>query len=154
MTTSSRATIRPTDTRIISSSARSGKKTFRHYLRKILPHVNRFEEVLDVGCGAGYFLNAAKPHFQHVSGVDVSPDALARVDSSYNLVCSDFHAGLFPAGHADLIMLCDVIEHVYHPKDFLGEVKKVLHPQGIACIVTPNCSSRLARLSGKRYVFL
>ncbi len=128
------------------------EKTFRLYLKKALGHVARFEEVLDIGCGAGYFLNAAKPYFHHLTGVDVSPDALARADSSFNLVCSDFHAGLFPAGHADLIMLCDVIEHVYHPKDFLGEVRKVLHPQGIACIITPNRSSLLARLTGKRYV--
>jgi 2-polyprenyl-3-methyl-5-hydroxy-6-metoxy-1,4-benzoquinol methylase len=128
------------------------EKTFRLYLGKILPYLKRREEVLDIGCGAGYFLNAARPYFRRINGVDVSPEALSRADPSFNLVNSDFHAGLFPAGFADLIMICDLLEHVYHPKDFLREVTKVLHPQGVACIVTPNRKSLLARLTGKRNV--
>jgi 2-polyprenyl-3-methyl-5-hydroxy-6-metoxy-1,4-benzoquinol methylase len=128
------------------------EKTFRLYLGKILPYLKRREEVLDIGCGAGYFLNAARPYFRRINGIDVSPEALSRADAAFNLVNNDFHAGLFPAGFADLIMMCDLLEHVYHPKDFLREVSKVLHPQGLVCIVTPNRKSLLARLTGKRNV--
>jgi SAM-dependent methyltransferase len=128
------------------------ERTFSRYLKIVLPQLGRREEVLDIGCGAGYFLNAAKPHFRNLSGVDVSPDALARADASYKLVCSEFRSELYPRGHADLIMLSDVIEHLYHPVEFLRQVKEVLHPDGLVCIITPNRKSALARISGRRYV--
>lgn len=131
---------------------REREKTFRLYLKKILPYLNRREEVLDIGCGAGYFLNAAKPYFRRINGVDISPEALGRANPAFHLITSNFQAGLFPPGFADLVVICDLLEHIYHPKDFLRDVTKVLQPQGVVCIVTPNRKSLLARLTGKRNV--
>jgi SAM-dependent methyltransferase len=128
------------------------ERTFARHLKAILPLIRRRENVLDIGCGSGYFLNACRPHFRRLSGVDVSPEALGRADASFNLICSQFQAGLFPDGFADLIMLSDVVEHLYHPVEFLSQVKKALHPDGLVCAITPNRRSLLARVSGRRYV--
>jgi SAM-dependent methyltransferase len=57
-----------------------------------------------------------------------------------------------PPGFADLIMLSDIVEHLYHPVEFLAQVKEVLHPDGLICIITPNRRSLLARASGRRSV--
>jgi len=128
------------------------EKTFRLYLSKVLPHLRRFENVLDIGCGAGYFLSVADRRFTRVFGIDVSPEALSRVNIACELRCGEFRSGLYPAGFADVIMLCDVIEHVYHLREFLGEAARVLHPDGVLCLVTPNRTSVLGRISGRRNI--
>lgn len=126
--------------------------TFSRYLERMLPHIRRREQVLDIGCGYGYFLNAARPHFRRLAGNDLSSEALRKANPAYDLQCGEFRSDLYPANFADLVMMSDFVEHLYRPVDFLKEVRKVLHPEGILCLVTPNCRSILSRLSGKRWV--
>ena len=131
---------------------RDRERTFAGYLKRILPYLKRREQVLDIGCGYGFFLNAASAHFRKLAGIDVSHEALQRVNPAFDVHCERFHAGLFPSHFADLIMMCDFVEHLYRPVEFLDEVRKVLHPEGVLCLVTPNRDSLLSRLSGKRWV--
>jgi SAM-dependent methyltransferase len=126
--------------------------TFSHYLQRILPYLRRREQVLDIGCGYGFFLNAARPYFQKLAGNDLSSEALRKANPAYDLRCGEFRSELYPANFADLVMMSDFVEHLYHPVDFLKDVSKVLHPEGILCLVTPNCRSLLSRVSGKRWV--
>jgi 2-polyprenyl-3-methyl-5-hydroxy-6-metoxy-1,4-benzoquinol methylase len=128
------------------------KATFNGYLKRILPYLRRREQVLDIGCGYGYFLNAARTHFRKLAGNDLSREALQQVDPAFDTQCGQFRADLYPQHFADLVMMCDFVEHLYHPVDFLREVRKVLHPEGILCLVTPNRNSLLSRVSGKRWV--
>lgn len=126
--------------------------TFKKYLQRILPRLTRRELVIDIGCGYGYFLNAARRHFRLLAGIDISPEALRSADPEYTLLCGSFRSELFDSDSADLVMICDLIEHLYHPVDFMAEVRQVLHPRGLVCLVTPNRRSLLSRLSGKRWV--
>jgi SAM-dependent methyltransferase len=52
----------------------------------------------------------------------------------------------FPEGAFDLVLLIDVIEHLYDPDRVLDEVRAVLKPSGVLALVTPNLASWLNRL--------
>lgn len=44
------------------------------------------------------------------------------------------------AGHFDLVIACEVVEHVAHPLDLLVHLKQFLEPQGRLLLTTPNGS--------------
>ena len=57
-------------------------------------------------------------------------------------------------GAYDVVVLCDVIEHVRHPGDFLAKVRAALRPGGLLLIVTPSTASWSARVMGRRWMEL
>jgi len=97
-------------------------------------------KILDIGCGIGKHLSSIK-NFEEKYGVDPSelaikksresfPDCKFIVGSSYNLP--------FKENFFDLVYSIDVIEHLKFPEKMLAEVKRVLKPNGILIIQTPN----------------
>lgn len=101
------------------------------------------DKALDVGCGkgeVGYTLIKRKIS-KHVYGVDVDEEALkvarkrgistCRVDlSSEKLPFSD--------EFFDVVLCLDVIEHVVDVDNVMSEIRRVLKPNGILIISTPN----------------
>jgi len=55
------------------------------------------------------------------------------------------------AGSFDVVTMWDVIEHVVDPLAELQEVWRILRPQGVLSIITPDSGSWMARLLGKRW---
>ena len=51
----------------------------------------------------------------------------------------------FPAASFDLVLLIDVIEHLYDPDHVMDEVRRLLRPGGVLALVTPNLASWLNR---------
>lgn len=132
------------------------------YSIPVVEHVESFERIidevlrvrpvvktmLDVGCGSGNFL-AMVPQKIKKSGVDIS-DSLVSTASSRNL--GEIRKGNlaevnFQAGSFDWIHMGDVIEHVANPRELLGDVMRVLHPQGTLTISTPNIGSLYSRMT-------
>lgn len=103
--------------------------------------------VLDVGCGTGYgtdYLAAAYPRAM-VVGVDVSEKALRFARSRYcrpNLVYlfGDGRQMPFADGNFDLIVCFEVIEHIREGEAVLSEIRRLLAPEGVLLISTPNRS--------------
>ena len=54
-------------------------------------------------------------------------------------------------GRFDVVLACDVIEHVERPDLFLEKVAEVLKPGGLLCVSTPDVGSLLARVSGRSW---
>ena len=54
-------------------------------------------------------------------------------------------------GPFDIATLIDVIEHVSDPVGLLTEIRKLLAPNGVCIIVTPDVSSIAAKLLGRRW---
>lgn len=99
--------------------------------------------VLDAGCGVGYGAQRLARCAQHVEAVDNSPEAIAYARAQYrsaNLVyaVADVTALPFPAGAFDLAVAFELIEHLTDPRLFLRELARVLRPDGLALISTPN----------------
>ena len=104
----------------------------------------RFERILDVGCGDGNFtvLIAKACKAKEVYGIEISEKGveLARKNGikCYQL---DVDAEDFPFedNFFDAVTALELIEnHLYDPDHFLEEVHRVLKPNGIFVLSTPN----------------
>ncbi len=100
--------------------------------------------VLDAGCGAGYGTNfLAESGARWVLGIDISPEAIHYAAQNYtrsNLtfcVMDCVQLGL-RSQTFDMVVSLELIEHLTQPEQFLAEVARVLRPDGLFFISTPN----------------
>jgi len=88
---------------------------------------------LDIGCGAGYGTRGI--------GIDVSHEALAYARAHFPdaiFVQASADQLPFDAETFDLVTAFEVIEHLERWPDLLAEANRVLKPQGILLVSTPN----------------
>lgn len=90
--------------------------------------------VLDLGCGTGHSFEALAP--RESVGVDRSAEALAAQDRQ--TVVADMRELPFPDRAFASVLAVQSIEHVPDPDRVLAEVVRVLEPEGVAILVTPN----------------
>jgi 2-polyprenyl-3-methyl-5-hydroxy-6-metoxy-1,4-benzoquinol methylase len=105
------------------------------------------QTLLDIGCGTGWFLQAAKERGYAVSGFEFSA-ALARFTAE-TVGCKVYDSQLaaIPPGF-DIATLFDVIEHVPNPVQTLKAVRATLKPGGIVLVFCPNFDSVAIRAAG------
>jgi SAM-dependent methyltransferase len=111
-----------------------------------LPPVAR---VLDVGVGEGYGLRLLAESHRSVVGVDVDPATVFHAARQPSPGSSSFllTGGCelpFPADAFDAIVSFQVVEHIESDQSFVGELARVLRPEGVALLTTPNRALRLA----------
>lgn len=102
--------------------------------------------VLDIACGEGYGSCLLAGSSKRVVGVDVSPEAIAYANSKYVRRNLEFKQGsvtnipISGKGIFDVVVSFETIEHVGEgeQKTFLKEVKRLLKPNGIFIVSTPN----------------
>ncbi|MGH3369508.1 MAG: class I SAM-dependent DNA methyltransferase, partial [Nocardioidaceae bacterium] len=93
---------------------------------------------LDVGCGAGAMVAHASRSRSAV-GVDLSVEALdhARSRGLTRLVRSEAGTLPFASGSFGAALALDVIEHHAAPEEILGEIRRVLGPDGLLVVTVP-----------------
>jgi 2-polyprenyl-3-methyl-5-hydroxy-6-metoxy-1,4-benzoquinol methylase len=114
--------------------------------------LDRRSAVLDVGCGAGTFLDRVRnERASHVAGVDF-------VDLSRHsaLQHTEFHHGLFYEQNVgiarfDLITMWHFLEHDYDPQRSLSRARDALKPGGRLIVEVPRLDSVTFRLFGDRW---
>lgn len=102
--------------------------------------------VLDVGCNRGYGTKRVSLHAAKVIGVDVSPTSVGEAQKRYpdlEFRIVDGSSLPFEDASFDMVTFFQVIEHVAAPGPFLREVIRVLRPDGLALLTTPNGTHRL-----------
>lgn len=104
--------------------------------------------VLDLGCNTGYGTEILSKTATKVVGVDVSKEAISTAKKQYGNLDIDFHLidGKqlpFDNDEFDVIISCQVIEHIVDYNIYLNELKRVLSPTGIVIFTTPNALLRL-----------
>ena len=107
--------------------------------------------LVDVGCGLGFFVAAARarrPDWRatgyelSTAAVDWSHDQLGLVDVVHAGRVEE--AGIAP-GSIDYITMWDVIEHLSNPQPLLRSLRDLLRPGGVLFVQTPNVRVQLVK---------
>jgi SAM-dependent methyltransferase len=108
--------------------------------------------LLDVGCGEGVFLSAARDAGFEVWGLDFDRVNIANAKKRYGL------KRIFPLSveafcrtkrmRFDLVTFYEVLEHMENPKVFLGQVRRLLKPGGRMVLSCPNRNRTLDSMRG------
>jgi 2-polyprenyl-6-hydroxyphenyl methylase/3-demethylubiquinone-9 3-methyltransferase len=111
---------------------------FRDELIKTMRMGLTERRVLDVGCGGGLLAEEVAHLGLLVTGVDPSQRSLvtARKHAAQSDLRINYVAGageLLPFANVshDIVICCDVLEHVDTPSRVIGEIARVLKPKGI-----------------------
>jgi ubiquinone/menaquinone biosynthesis C-methylase UbiE len=137
-----------TEAYFVHHDVEAKKRAMTELMRRIEGMVGRPGRLLDVGCGRGELLWAARESGWDAEGVD---------PSSANLRWSREHLGVegrlgtledarFPGGAFDAATMGGVIEHLYEPLTTLRELNRVLKPGGLLWFDAPNEDGLFARL--------
>lgn len=101
-------------------------------------HAESRLRILDVGCGTGGTLEALAD-LGSVVGADISAEALSfcRQRGHMALAKCRIEALPFAQGAFDVVVCCDILEHVADDEAGLREVLRVLRPGGMVVITVP-----------------
>jgi len=144
-----------TDETFISQVA-ARERTFAKCLDIIEDMRPQRGRILDVGTAGGSFLGVAKQRGWQVAGCEPNAWLSEWGSQRYGV---PIHAGtIFDMGLADasfdVVTLWDVLEHTPDPKAVLSECHRVLRPDGLLVVNYPDIHSLVARLMGRKWVFL
>ena len=113
--------------------------------------------VLDVGCSAGYFVEAALRRGFDAIGVEPSSwlcrRARERVGES-RVIEGTFETAALGRARFDAVTLWDVLEHVPDPVSFLSRARDILRPGGLLFLNVPARDTLTAALLGSRWPLL
>lgn len=109
-------------------------------------------ELLDIGCGAGFFMDEARKKGWNTTGIDTAkiPVNFARKKLKLNAIQKDFNLYITKQKF-DIVSLQQVIEHLSNPNELLVKMKTLLTDNGAVCISTPNINSWLYKTLKERF---
>jgi 2-polyprenyl-3-methyl-5-hydroxy-6-metoxy-1,4-benzoquinol methylase len=98
--------------------------------------------ILDVGCGMGYFLEQALLRGWNVFGTEFTDEAISICENKgITMKQGALDSKWFDDGFFDVITSFEVIEHINNPQIDLMNTNKVLRPGGLFYCTTPNFNS-------------
>lgn len=120
--------------------------------RDTIDHLHRYalvldyikdKVVLDIACGEGYGSNLMSQQAQYVYGVDIDVETILNAQKKYkkeNLNFQNGRADLIPieTNSIDVVVSFETIEHHDKHEEMMLEIKRVLKPDGIIVISTPD----------------
>jgi 2-polyprenyl-3-methyl-5-hydroxy-6-metoxy-1,4-benzoquinol methylase len=120
---------------------------FQHDKLELLPPEKRGGKVLDIGCGAGYFVREARKAGYDAEGVEFSAEAADFGRRAWNLPITVGNAQDvgFTGKSFDVVTLWHVLEHLSRPAEMLATVHRLLRPDGVLILTVPNFASRQAQ---------
>ena len=102
---------------------------FTEHLESLLNNL-QFESLLEVGCGEGYLLKRLEKRLQGLDllATDISPEIIAKAELLIpevpKLVASAYDLPLEDKSR-DIVLACEVMQHVEEPDKLLVEAKRV-----------------------------
>ena len=124
--------------------------------RKILERIEKLTskgKLLDLGSSAGFFLAEAKSRGWETTGLESSSWSKKYAEKHFGLTVYDqpLEKLSWQPESFDAVTMLDVIEHLTGPREVLSEVKKILKPNGVFVITTPNINSLAAKLTKEKW---
>lgn len=133
--------------------ARTKQATFRRMLDHATPHIlsrNSPRRLLDVGCGLGFSLLAARDAGFEATGLDPLAPVDPEARPGRRILKGDLEHHR-PSHAYDVVSMIDVIEHVRDPLLTLGRAHALLTDGGVLLVATNDHTSLAARLMGSRW---
>lgn len=115
-----------------------------HYHRyNAIRSIVQNKEVLDIACGEGYGSQLISQVATRVIGVDISDEAVRHAEGKYerpNLSFKQGSASKIPleAGSVDVVVSFETIEHHDLHEEMMLEIKRVLKPNGVLIMSSPD----------------
>jgi 2-polyprenyl-3-methyl-5-hydroxy-6-metoxy-1,4-benzoquinol methylase len=115
-----------------------------HLIRyRVVQELARDKVVLDIASGSGYGSAMLAETARRVYGIDASQDAIDYATARYGANNITFTVGdaaqiALDDGSVDMVVTFETIEHIDDYETFISEIKRVLKPNGLAVISTPN----------------
>lgn len=99
--------------------------------------------VLDIASGEGYGSAMLAKKAAHVTGVDISGEAVSHAKEKYKASNLEFREGScaaipLPDACIDVVVSFETIEHHYEHEAMMQEIKRVLKPGGVLVISCPD----------------
>lgn len=106
--------------------------------------------VLDAGCGEGYGTYLLAKSARKVVGIDYSKEAIIKARRNYTypnleFIRANLDQRLFKDTYFDLVCAFQLIEHLLSPEVFLSNIFKLLSPEGIFLLSTPNIKTSIVK---------
>lgn len=103
----------------------------------------RGKVVLDIASGSGYGSQLLAKTAKKVYGVDVDADAIEYAKQQFPAKNLEYKVGdgesiPLDDNSVDVVITFETIEHIKDYRKFIDEMKRVLKPDGIAIVSTPN----------------
>ncbi len=100
---------------------------------------NKKGNLLDIGCGSGYFLSVCHRHQWSVNGIEPNEQARNLAENRiHQHIYSSIHEPLNEGKKFDLITLWHVFEHLSDIQASAEQLKSLLLDQGIIVLAVPN----------------
>jgi 2-polyprenyl-3-methyl-5-hydroxy-6-metoxy-1,4-benzoquinol methylase len=108
---------------------------------------------LDVGCATGMLLERLRSEGWEVQGLDLCRQSAlyAGAKRGVPVFVGTLEQARLPDESFSLVHFSHLIEHLPDPAAFLREVRRILRPQGLAVVTTPNIDGLQARLFRERW---
>ena len=141
---------------VFVSQAPGRERTFAKSLKLIDQLRPQRGRLLDIGTAGGSFLSVAQKAGWQVEGCEPNRWMSEWANQHYGLhvVPGTIEDMKLKDESFDVISLWDVLEHTPDPRATLRECSRVLKPGGLLVVNYPDIHSLIARLMGRRWVFL
>lgn len=123
-----------------------------HTLLDEFEKYRKTNKLIDVGCGAGYFLEEAKKRGWDVYGTEYSEKAVEVCSKKdINIKKGKLNASEFSGVEFDIVTSFEVLEHINNPNEEIEEFKKLLRKGGLFYCTTPNFNSIMRYVLKEKY---
>ena len=121
-------------------------------LEEITAGFSRYRQenrLLDIGCGAGNLLLAARKNGWNAQGLEVAKQASEHVRKlGFEVFHGELQHAQFRSQQFDVITAAEILEHLSDPRVLVQEVARVLRPGGLFWTTTPHARGLSARVLG------
>jgi len=125
-----------------------GKERYEYTVDRL--NLGRNPRVLDIGCGAGYYIGVLKDNFIEYKGLEIASHFVDYCKTYHDLNVDKSSLESELDGYYDLITMFDVLEHLSDPIDMFNTIYKKLKPGGYCVAYTPNIFSVGYELMGAK----